>query len=46
MDELVQAITVELIIERMGSLSSAAINRIIDAGEDIQRERFADGVFE
>lgn len=38
--------TVEQIIDRMGSLSSAAIARIIVAGQKHQDERFADGVFE
>lgn len=34
------------IIERLGSLSSGAIARIISAGQEIIDERFADGVFE
>lgn len=34
------------IIERFGSLSSAAIQRILDAGEDVIKQRWEDGVFE
>lgn len=34
------------IVDRFGSLSSAAIRRIIDAGAETIEERFADGVFE
>lgn len=38
--------TADQIIDRMGSLSSGAIERIIQAGQKTQDERFADGVFE
>lgn len=44
--EALANVSVEQIIARMGSLSSAAIERIIVAGQQHQDERFADGVFE
>lgn len=39
-------VTEEQIVERLGSLSSAAVRRIVDAGEAVIDGRMTDGVFE
>lgn len=49
-DALMEAVhgksSVDQVVDRLSSFSSAAVEQIITAGQKIQDERFADGVFE